>query len=294
MKKLLGIVVLGLFFITNSNSKEILPANLIDHIDICSFGSSLGPTCKETNFDPNKYFKSGKKTVKDNLVHYEFDDWDYYFEIIKKDKNEVIIKFEDNAKYATYLSTQLIKLKYNENKKKWITVSTKNLYPSSEADENFVLINNKVPEREFLIKFDGICVQNIDKIELVNAFAKSAKWVAIPPGEDAMVAPRVKGPAYKSYGFKEDQTVYLIAINDAENKNMCSMATSYNSIKNIKNVLNEFYQMKLLDKQSQGMQNLEIYAVRLLQSENEGMIILNFSAQEGYKYVTLSVMVDNE
>ena len=70
------------------------------------------------------------------------------------------------------------------------------------------------------------------------------------------------------------------------------MATSYNSIKNIKNVLNEFYQMKLLDKQSQGMQNLEIYAVRLLQSENEGMIILNFSAQEGYKYLKLSVLVD--
>ena len=108
-----------------------------------------------------------------------------------------------------------------------------------------------------------------------------------------MLAPKVKGPGYKSYGFKEDQTVYLVAINDAENKNQCSMATGYNSIEMIKKVLNEFYQMKLLNKQSQGIQNLEIYAVKLFQSQNEGMIILNFSDQEGYKFLSLSVMIDN-
>ena len=128
MKKLLGIVVLGLFLSGNVYSKEIEAANLIDHIDICSFGSSLGQSCKESDFDPNKYFKNGKKTIKNKLVHYEFDDWDYYFEIIKENDNEVIIKFEDNAKYSTYLSTQLIKLKYNNKKNKWITISTKTLY----------------------------------------------------------------------------------------------------------------------------------------------------------------------
>ena len=293
MKKLLSIIALSILFNCSAFAKEISAENVVHHISICSFGSSLGPTCKETNFDPIKYFKNGKKTVKDNLVHYEFEDWDYYFEIIKDDKDEVIIKFEDNAKYSTYLSTQLIKLKFDNDKKKWITVSTKNLYPLSEADENFVLINIKNKEREFLIKFDGICVQNIDKIELVNEFAKSAKWIDIPPGQDAMVAPRVKGPAYKSYGFKESQNIYLVAINDAENKNMCSMATGYDSIETIKKVLNEFYQLKLLDQQNQGIQNLEIYGVRLLQSKNEGMIILNYSDQEGYKFLSLSVMVDN-
>ena len=293
MKKLLGIVVLGLFLSGNVYSKEIEAANLIDHIDICSFGSSLGQSCKESDFDPNKYFKSGKKTIKNKLVHYEFDDWDYYFEIIKENDNEVIIKFEDNAKYSTYLSTQLIKLKYNNKKNKWITISTKTLYPDSEADNNFVLVKNEEAEREFLIKFDGLCVQNIDKIQLVNEFAKSNNWIDIPAGQDSLIAPRVKGPAYKSYGFKEDDIIYLIAINDAENKNMCSIASPYDSIDKVKSILNEFYQIKILDKQSQGMQNLEIYAVKLLQSQNDGMIILNYSEQEGYKFVTLSVMIDN-
>ena len=40
MKKFLGIVVLGLFLSGNVYSKEIEASNLIDHIDICSFGSS--------------------------------------------------------------------------------------------------------------------------------------------------------------------------------------------------------------------------------------------------------------
>ena len=66
MKKFLGIVVLGLFLSGNVYSKEIEASNLIDHIDICSFGSSLGQSCKESDFDPNKYFKSGKKLSKIN------------------------------------------------------------------------------------------------------------------------------------------------------------------------------------------------------------------------------------
>lgn len=287
------IVVLGLFLSGNVYSKEIEAANLIDHIDICSFGSSLGQSCKVSDFDPNKYFKRGKKTIKNKLVHYEFDDWDYYFEIIKEKDNEVIIKFEDNAKIGTYHTIALIKLKYDKNKKKWLTVSTKTLYPDSEAEKNFVLIKNKILEREFLIKFDGICTQNIDKLEIINSFAKSEKWIGIPPGKDAMIAPRMKGPGYKAYYFKDGKTVYFVGINDAENKNACTMATSYNSIEIIKKVLDEFYQLKLLNKQKQGMQNIEIYSVKLLQSKNKGIIFLNFSDQEGYKSLSLTVMVDN-
>ena len=36
-------------------------------------------------------------------------------------------------------------------------------------------------EKDFLIKFDGLCVQNIDKIELVNSFAKAENWKTLPP-----------------------------------------------------------------------------------------------------------------
>ncbi len=157
----------------------------------------------------------------------------------------------------------------------------------------FFTTSSNSTEREFLIKFDGLCVQNIDKIQLVNDFAKSNNWIEIPEDQDSMLAPRTKGPSYKSYYFKEDKKVYLIAINDAENKNMCSMASPYSSIESIKKILNEFYQIKIVDKQSQGIQNLEIYSVKLLQSLNDGMIILNYSDQEGYKFASISVMIDN-
>jgi len=41
-------------------------------------------------------------------------------------------------------------------------------------------------------------------------------------------------------------------------------------------------------------QNLEIYEVDLMQSVNKGMIVLNFSNQKGYEFVSLTVMVSNE
>ena len=149
-------------------------------------------------------------------------------------------------------------------------------------------------ERELLIKFDGICVQNIDNLKTVNDFAKAQKWIDLPPEQAAMIAPRTKGPSYKAYGFFEKEIVYLIGINDAENKNTCTMASSYSSINDIKSILKEFYKTELLHKQSQGIQNIEMYKVNLTQSyNNSGILVLNYSEQAGYKFVSISVMIDN-
>ena len=149
-------------------------------------------------------------------------------------------------------------------------------------------------ERELLIKFDGLCVQNISNLKSIVEYAELKKWTIIPPGKDALIAPQKKGPSYKSFGFIENSLAFLIGINDAENKNSCSIATQYKSIADVKKILNEFYKIKLINSQNQGIQNLEIYEVDLMQSVNKGMIVLNFSNQKGYEFVSLTVMVSNE
>ena len=151
--------------------------------------------------------------------------------------------------------------------------------------------NTNTVERNFLIQFDGICVQNIDKIELVNSFAKTNGWMVIPPEKQALIAPRTKGPAFKAYGFKEENNVYLIGINDAENTNACTIASLYNSIDNFKKILNEFYQIRLIDTLKQGIQNMEFYRIELIQSDKDGMLHLNYSEQPGYEFVTVSVLL---
>ena len=148
--------------------------------------------------------------------------------------------------------------------------------------------------RELLIKFDGICVQNIDNLDLINQFAKSENWMNLPPGKDALVAPKIKGTAFKAFGFAEGKVAYLIGINNAENKNTCSIASSYNSIIEIKKILNEFYKLQSVYKQNQGIQIVEIFEVDLLQSEKKSLIVMNHSEQPGYKFLSLSVMVDHE
>lgn len=170
--------------------------------------------------------------------------------------------------------------------KKFLTILVLGLMWSGNAIANSI-------ERELLIKFDGLCVQNIKNFKFIVEYAELNKWKVIPPGRDALIAPQIKGPSYKSYGFMENNSAYLLGINDAENKNSCSIATKYNSIAEAKKVLREFYKIKLINSQSQGIQNLEIYEVDLIQSNTKGLIVLNFSNQKGYEFLSLTVMLDN-
>ena len=154
--------------------------------------------------------------------------------------------------------------------------------------------NSNSLEKELLIKFDGICVQNIDNLKTINQYAVAQKWIDLPSEQAAMIAPRTKGPSYEAYGVLENEIVYLIGINDAENKNTCTIASSYNSINDINKILNEFYKIELLHKQNQGIQNIKVYKANLTQSHNNsGMLVLNYSEQTGYKFVSISVMIDN-
>ena len=114
---------------------------LTNNFNICDIQSSLGPSCKDNNFDSSKYFLNSFIYVENETLHFEFDDWDYYFDIIEISDKEAIIKFEDKAKHASYHAIGMIKFKYNKFKSKWFVHSTKTIYPKSEADNNFVLIS---------------------------------------------------------------------------------------------------------------------------------------------------------
>ena len=48
-------------------------------------------------------------------------------------------------------------------------------------------------DQNALVEFDGICVQNIHKLDVINSYAKIQKWKDMPIDLDAMNAPQVKG-----------------------------------------------------------------------------------------------------
>ncbi|MDC0425680.1 hypothetical protein OAL80_02230 [Pelagibacteraceae bacterium] len=144
-------------------------------------------------------------------------------------------------------------------------------------------------EKKLLINFDGLCVQNINKLISIADFAKSNNWKQIPPGKDALVAPQVKGSLYQAYGFKDEGSILMIAINNAENTNTCSMASIYSDISYIKKTLNEFYQLKLVKNISQGIQTTEVYSANLIQSP-KAMIVLTYGTQSNINVVSISVI----
>ena len=116
------------------NHKEVLA-----NFNICHISSSLGQLCRQENFNSLDYFQKAKVTF-DKGLRYELDDWDYYFKIVELSDNEIIVEFEDKAKYASYHTISLIKFKFDKKKAIWVAYSDKTIYPKSEADNSFVLI----------------------------------------------------------------------------------------------------------------------------------------------------------
>jgi len=129
MNKLLIIVFVLLLNTKISFSKIINTTNILENLDICKTSSSLGPRCKESNFNYKNFFNSGKKTVSNNTVYYEVDEWNYYFEIVEAKENKTTIKFTDKAKYATYHNVSLITLVFNKSNSKWDIISNTTIFP---------------------------------------------------------------------------------------------------------------------------------------------------------------------
>ncbi len=147
-------------------------------------------------------------------------------------------------------------------------------------------------DRNALTEFDGICVQNIKKLDVINSYAKIQKWKEMPADLDAMNAPQVKGSIYKSYGYVKQDTPYMVAINNPENILTCSMAAKYFDIIKFKKILSEFYKIELVDKTTQGIQTQEIYKADLIQS-NEAIIFLTYSHSDQSKSFSITILIQN-
>lgn len=134
MKRIIFITLsIVISLITPVKAKIIEPINILDNFNICVTSSSLGQRCKDINFNYRNFFNSGKKTINNNTINYEVDEWNYYFEIIKATNSKTIIKFTDKAKYATYYTVSLITLEKKAADLKWKFVSNETIYPKSEV-----------------------------------------------------------------------------------------------------------------------------------------------------------------
>jgi hypothetical protein len=229
-----------------------------------------------------------KKILVGLILHYFFEDSKY------NEKGDFLI-FSNNFKnfnevpkaFISAVQKWIDKIEFaGPNKTRFLGSSNLITQISFNSDAEDI-------ERKILINFDGICVQNIDRINVIIETAENENWREIPPGEDAMIAPRVKGPSYKAYGFKDEDDTYLVGVNDAENTNACSLAAKYNDLDNFRKIFSEFYKTKLVNESSQGMQTTEFYVTKLIQSSQESFIVLTFSGETNYKFISITVLVPN-
>ena len=138
MKKLLGIVVVGLLFngnaFSSSHSNELKLREIINYFNFCNVPSSFGPSCGGDS-NPRDYLNSLKITVNENMIHYKEDgEWEYYFTIVEQSKDETIVSFEDLAIRGTYKGSDLFKFKFDKDSSTWKLDSIKSVYPNNESE----------------------------------------------------------------------------------------------------------------------------------------------------------------
>lgn len=146
-------------------------------------------------------------------------------------------------------------------------------------------------ERDFLIKFDGICVQNIDSLDRIKSYASNQKWIILPDEQSALIKPKIIGSGYAAWGFVEKSKAFMIGVNDADKANTCTIATKYENLNKFKKYLNEFYKLQLMESKKQGIQTYEIYKLNML-SNKKTWIFLTYSYELNYEFISISILQD--
>ena len=133
IKKFLLTIFVSLLFTVNAYAKELKLNEIINYFDFCKILSSFGPSCSD-DFKPRDYLNGLKITIKENEIHYMDEDiWEYYFTIIEKTKDQIIVSFEDLAIEGNYKARDLFKFEFDEENSIWKLNSIKNVFPNNET-----------------------------------------------------------------------------------------------------------------------------------------------------------------
>ena len=108
--------------------------DIYERFPMCGWGNSRGQMCKTLSEDEYLTPKDlGTAEYTDNVLTVESEDWYYEFELIDEDELSVI--FTDDAKFGTYLTTETLHIRWDQDLKDWIIEgSTLNYLSGADQD----------------------------------------------------------------------------------------------------------------------------------------------------------------
>ena len=149
--KTLAIILLFTSSLCLAEQRLLTSQDVLSGFPLCAISSSYGQRCKvfsdkeQAAFTPSKIDDITGIEKAANTLHVTTDDWVYSFSISNTDANKAILRFTDDAKLSTYLSSTKFDVHWNEKRKSWFMVGEITDYTTDNSEDKGKYISYPEP-----------------------------------------------------------------------------------------------------------------------------------------------------
>ncbi|MAD58202.1 MAG: hypothetical protein CMK44_06480 [Porticoccus sp.] len=119
----------------------LTPQDVLIGFPFCTISSSYSQKCKnmtdeeQADFTPSMIDEITGIEKAANTLHVTTDDWVYSFSISNSGSNKAILRFTDDAKLNTYLSSTKFDVQWSKEKKNWFMLGEITDYSSGISED---------------------------------------------------------------------------------------------------------------------------------------------------------------
>ena len=149
--KILTIIALFSSSLCFAEQPLLTPQDVLTGFPLCAISSSYSQRCKV--FDNKEQAELVPSMIDGitgiekaaNTLHVTTDVWVYSFSISNTEANKAILRFTDDAKLDTYLSSTKFDVKWNEEKRNWFMLGEITDYTTGNTEDKGKYISYSEP-----------------------------------------------------------------------------------------------------------------------------------------------------
>ena len=149
--KILTIIALFFSSLRFAEQPLLTPQDVLTGFPLCAVSSSYSQRCKifsikeQAELVPSMIDGITSIEKAANTLHVITDDWVYSFSISNTEANKAILRFTDDAKLGTYLSSTKFDVKWNEEKRNWFMLGEITDYTTGNTEDKGKYISYSEP-----------------------------------------------------------------------------------------------------------------------------------------------------
>lgn len=135
------LILLALPSLCLAEERPLTPQDALTGFPLCAISSSYGQRCKvfsdeeKAAFTPSKIKGITDIEIDTDTLHVTTENWVYSFSVSNTETNKATLRFTDDAKFATYLSSTKFDVQWNEKEQNWFMLGKITDYVSGNSED---------------------------------------------------------------------------------------------------------------------------------------------------------------